>query len=99
MIQQHRKEKAEQFALVYTSQPSVGRSVALASRGLKTGFGGVGSPQSKHATRRPRLLAPDTVNMDTESTKNLPERTKFRIAHIGLKLEARLDNDSVRQEK
>ena len=91
VIEQHRKEKAEQFSLVYTSQPSVGRSLALASRGLKTGFGGVPLPQSKQAPRGPRLVAPDTVDMECESTKNLPERTKFRIAHIGLKLERRLN--------
>lgn len=93
VIEQHRKEKKEQFSLVYTNQPSVGRSLALASRGLKTGFEGLALPQSKQTTRATTLLSPDTVNIENISGKNIPERTKFKIAHIGLKLEARLNLD------
>ena len=90
VVGQHRREKTQQLSLLRASEPNVGRSVALASRGLKAGFAGLPGPPSKQASRGGTLYSGGAVNIGDLSSRNVPERTKFKIATIGVKLEERL---------
>jgi len=90
VIGQHRREKTQELSLLRASEPNVGRSVALASRGLKAGFGGLPGPPSKQASRGGTLFSGGAVNIGALSSRNVPERAKFKIATIGVKLEERL---------